>query len=124
MASELTVGEVVRRSGVVVSALHFYEARRLIGSHRTSGNQHRYARDVLRRVAVIRIAQDVGISLADIAPPSPPCPTDAYRSARIGFCFQRVGATTSTLYRALEEDARQTNRLRRHIYRQMLTSQP
>ena len=67
MAQELTVGEVARRSGVAVSALHFYETRGLIHSHRTAGNQRRYARDVLRRVAVIRIAQDVGISLADIA---------------------------------------------------------
>lgn len=67
MASELTVGEVARRSGVTVSALHFYETRGLIRSHRTSGNQRRFSRDVLRRVAVIRIAQEVGISLADIA---------------------------------------------------------
>ncbi|MBZ9740293.1 MULTISPECIES: redox-sensitive transcriptional activator SoxR [unclassified Mesorhizobium] len=63
---ELTVGQVARRSGVAVSALHFYETRGLIRSHRTSGNQRRYGRDVLRRVAVIRIAQEVGISLADI----------------------------------------------------------
>lgn len=67
MASELTVGEVARRAGVAVSALHFYETRGLIRSHRTTGNQRRYSRDVLRRVAVIRIAQEVGISLADIA---------------------------------------------------------
>ncbi|WP_378949418.1 redox-sensitive transcriptional activator SoxR [Mesorhizobium sp. ANAO-SY3R2] len=67
MASELTVGEVAKRSGVTVSALHFYETRGLIRSHRTSGNQRRFSRDVLRRVAVIRIAQEVGISLADIA---------------------------------------------------------
>ncbi|MEJ6783942.1 redox-sensitive transcriptional activator SoxR [Aminobacter sp. Piv2-1] len=67
MAQELTVGEVARRSGVAVSALHFYETRGLIHSHRTAGNQRRYGRDVLRRVAVIRIAQEVGISLADIA---------------------------------------------------------
>ena len=55
------------RSGVAVSALHFYEARGLIRSHRTSGNQRRYGRDVLRRVAIIRVAQEVGISLAEIA---------------------------------------------------------
>ncbi|MEO5325724.1 redox-sensitive transcriptional activator SoxR [Mesorhizobium sp. CC13] len=67
MGQELTVGEVARRSGVAVSALHFYETRGLIHSHRTAGNQRRYSRDVLRRVAVIRIAQEVGISLADIA---------------------------------------------------------
>jgi MerR family redox-sensitive transcriptional activator SoxR len=67
LRKELTVGEVAARSGVAVSALHFYETKGLIRSHRTSGNQRRYDRDVLRRVAVIRVAQDVGISLADIA---------------------------------------------------------
>lgn len=66
MARELTVGQLAARSGVAVSALHFYEARGLIGSHRTAGNQRRYAGDVLRRVAVIKVAQEVGISLADI----------------------------------------------------------
>ena len=64
--TELTVGQVAMRSGVAVSALHFYEARGLIRSHRTSGNQRRYGRDVLRRVAIIRVAQEVGISLAEI----------------------------------------------------------
>lgn len=63
---ELTVGQVAARSGVAVSALHFYETRGLIRSHRTSGNQRRYAKDVLRRVAVIKVGQEVGISLADI----------------------------------------------------------
>lgn len=64
--TELTVGEVAARSGVNVSALHFYERKRLISSSRTTGNQRRYRRDVLRRVALIRIAQRVGIPLADI----------------------------------------------------------
>jgi len=63
---ELTVGEVAARSGVSVSALHFYERSGLISARRTSGNQRRYRRDVLRRVALIRIAQRVGIPLADI----------------------------------------------------------
>lgn len=62
----LSVGEVARRSGVAVSALHFYETKGLIHSQRTPGNQRRYAREVLRRVAFIRVAQRVGISLADI----------------------------------------------------------
>lgn len=62
----LSVGEVARRSGVAVSTLHFYESKGLIGSMRTEGNQRRYTRDVLRRVAFIRVAQRVGISLADI----------------------------------------------------------
>ncbi|KRB30039.1 MerR family transcriptional regulator [Mesorhizobium sp. Root695] len=64
--TELTVGQVAMRSGVAVSALHFYEARGLIRSNRTSGNQRRYSRDVLRRVAIIKVAQEVGISLAEI----------------------------------------------------------
>jgi MerR family transcriptional regulator, redox-sensitive transcriptional activator SoxR len=64
--TELTVGEVAARSGVNVSALHFYERKRLITSRRTAGNQRRYRRDVLRRVALIRIAQRVGIPLAAI----------------------------------------------------------
>ncbi|RWC06637.1 redox-sensitive transcriptional activator SoxR [Mesorhizobium sp.] len=64
--TELAVGQVATRSGVAVSALHFYEARGLIRSHRTSGNQRRYGRDVLRRVAIIKVAQEVGISLAEI----------------------------------------------------------
>ena len=64
--STLSVGEVARRSAVPVSTLHFYEAKGLISSQRSAGNQRRYARDVLRRVAFIRVAQRVGISLADI----------------------------------------------------------
>lgn len=67
MAREFSVGEIARRSGVAVSALHFYESRGLIHSHRTAGNQRRYSSDVLRRVAVIRVGQEVGISLAVIA---------------------------------------------------------
>ncbi len=62
----LTVGEVAARSGVAVSALHFYESAGLITSWRNQGNQRRYAREVLRRVGVIRVAQRAGISLAAI----------------------------------------------------------
>ncbi|MGP4844437.1 redox-sensitive transcriptional activator SoxR [Marinobacter sp. 1Y8] len=63
----LTVGEVARRSGVAVSALHFYEQKGLIESWRTDGNQRRFHRDVLRRIAVIKVAQRLGIPLADVA---------------------------------------------------------
>jgi MerR family redox-sensitive transcriptional activator SoxR len=66
ISSELTVGEVAARSGVAVSTLHFYEAQGLIRSWRNQGNQRRYARDVLRRVAIIKVAQRTGISLAVI----------------------------------------------------------
>jgi MerR family redox-sensitive transcriptional activator SoxR len=62
----LTVGEVAARSGVAASALRFYETRGLIHSERTSGNQRRYRRRVLRRVAAIKAAQAVGLSLAEI----------------------------------------------------------
>ncbi|MBN8951774.1 MULTISPECIES: redox-sensitive transcriptional activator SoxR [unclassified Rhizobium] len=62
----LTVGEVAARSGVAVSALHFYEAKGLIESHRSRGNQRRYPREVLRRVAIIKVAQRVGIPLAEV----------------------------------------------------------
>ena len=64
---ELTPGEVARRAGVAVSALHFYEREGLITSIRTAGNQRRYHRDVLRRIAFVRVSQGVGISLADNA---------------------------------------------------------
>jgi len=65
-ARELTVGEVARRSGVAVSALHFYEAQGLIRSRRNAANQRRYPRAVLRLIAVIKVAQRTGIPLADI----------------------------------------------------------
>ena len=63
---ELTPGETADRAGVAVSALHFYEREGLISSRRTAGNQRRYHRDVLRRIAFIRVSQSLGISLAQI----------------------------------------------------------
>lgn len=63
---ELTVGELAARGSLAVSALHFYERQGLITSRRTSGNQRRYRRDTLRRVALIRIAQRAGIPLAEV----------------------------------------------------------
>lgn len=63
---ELTPGDVAKRCGVAVSALHFYESKGLISSFRNTGNQRRYTRDVLRRVAIVKIAQRIGIPLATI----------------------------------------------------------
>ncbi|MEV5410082.1 redox-sensitive transcriptional activator SoxR [Thermopolyspora sp. NPDC052614] len=63
---ELTIGQLAERSGVAVSALRFYESKGLIRSRRTSGNQRRYSRDTLRRVAFIRVSQRVGIPLSTI----------------------------------------------------------
>jgi MerR family transcriptional regulator, redox-sensitive transcriptional activator SoxR len=62
----LSVGDVAKRTGVAVSALHFYESKGLIKASRTLGNQRQYNRDVLRRVSVIKVAQRLGISLASI----------------------------------------------------------
>jgi MerR family redox-sensitive transcriptional activator SoxR len=63
---DLAVGEVAARSGIRVSAVHFYEAKGLIHAARSSGNQRRFAREVLRRIAVIKVAQQAGIPLARI----------------------------------------------------------
>jgi MerR family redox-sensitive transcriptional activator SoxR len=62
----LSVGQMAERSGVTVSTLHFYESEGLIDSQRSAGNQRRYRRDTLRKVAVIRTAQRVGIPLKTI----------------------------------------------------------
>jgi MerR family redox-sensitive transcriptional activator SoxR len=66
-AATLTIGELSHRSGVSTSALRYYESQGLIGSERTSGNQRRYRRAVLRRVAFVRSAQRVGLTLEEIA---------------------------------------------------------
>lgn len=65
-ARELSVGEIAARSGVAVSALHFYEEKGLIRSRRSGGNQRRYPRETLRRVAVIKVAQRAGVPLSAI----------------------------------------------------------
>jgi MerR family redox-sensitive transcriptional activator SoxR len=62
----LTIGEVAARAGVATSALRFYESRGLIESERTVGNQRRYRRSVLRKVAFVKAAQAIGISLAEV----------------------------------------------------------
>jgi MerR family redox-sensitive transcriptional activator SoxR len=65
-ATPLTIGEVAARSGTSTSALRYYESQGLITSERTAGNQRRYARATLRRVAFIRSAQRVGLTLEEI----------------------------------------------------------
>jgi len=63
---ELTIGEVAGRSGIATSALRFYEAQGLVTSSRTTGNQRRYARSVLRRLALIQAGRAAGIPLERI----------------------------------------------------------
>lgn len=62
----LTIGEVARRTGLAASAIRFYESRGLVRAERTESGQRRYRRDVLRRIAFIRVAQRVGLSLEEI----------------------------------------------------------
>ena len=64
--AELTIGQLSERTGVAPSALRFYEAEGLIRSTRSPGGQRRYAREMLRRVSFIRVAQQVGLSLGEI----------------------------------------------------------
>ncbi|MDJ1136960.1 redox-sensitive transcriptional activator SoxR [Streptomyces iconiensis] len=63
---EFSIGQLAARSGTAVTALRFYEAEGLITSTRNGGNQRRYPRDALRRIALIRVGQRVGIPLATI----------------------------------------------------------
>ena len=62
----LSVGKVAERCGIKVSALHFYEKKGLIQSYRNAGNQRLYKADVMRRIGIIKAAQKMGISLAEI----------------------------------------------------------
>lgn len=64
--AELSIGEVAERAGVAASALRFYESEGLIESERTDGGQRRFHRDVLRRIAFVRAAQRVGLTLDEI----------------------------------------------------------
>ena len=85
----LTVGEVAARSGVAVSALHFYETQGLIRSLRSNGNQRRYPRGILRRIALIKVAQRTGIPLAEIKVALAGLPVDRAPSAED---WQRLSA--------------------------------
>jgi MerR family redox-sensitive transcriptional activator SoxR len=62
----LSIGELARRTGLSVSAIRYYEARGLVTPHRTSGNQRRFLRSDIRRLSFILIAQQMGLSLAEI----------------------------------------------------------
>jgi MerR family transcriptional regulator, redox-sensitive transcriptional activator SoxR len=93
LAEELTIGALSARSGVSTSALRFYERQGLISSRRTVGNQRRYHRGALRRVAFIRASQRVGIPLSVIGEVLGFLPPDAVLTRevwqRASECWQR-----------------------------------
>jgi MerR family transcriptional regulator, redox-sensitive transcriptional activator SoxR len=66
LANRVTIGDLARRAGVATSALRYYEQLGLISSERTTGGQRRYERAMLRRVAFVRAAQTVGLSLEEV----------------------------------------------------------
>jgi MerR family transcriptional regulator, redox-sensitive transcriptional activator SoxR len=108
-ASELTVGQLAARSGVAVSALRFYEEQGLISARRTTGNQRRYPRATLRRVAFIRASQRVGIPLNRIAVALAGLPANRTPTAD-------DWARLSAQWRAdLDERISQLQRLRDHL---------
>lgn len=63
----LSIGELARRTGLSISAIRFYEARGLIVPHRSKGNQRRFLRSDIRRLSFIRIGQQFGMTIEDIA---------------------------------------------------------
>ena len=82
VANDLSVGEMAARAGVAVSTLHYYEAEGLIRSWRTPANHRRYDRRELRRVAIVRVAQSVGVPLAQIREVLDALPRDRPVSAK------------------------------------------
>ena len=78
----LSIGEVSARAGVAPSALRYYEQQGLVVATRTAGGARRYPRSVLRRLAFVRAAQNVGLSLAEVRAALDTLPTDRPPSAR------------------------------------------
>ncbi len=76
MEHMLTIGEVAERSGLAASAIRFYERQGLVQASRTESGQRRFRRDVLRRIAFIRIAQRVGLTLEEIVTALAELPVD------------------------------------------------
>ena len=106
MVTQLTIGQVAERTGVATSALRYWEALGLISSVRTSGNQRRYERPMIRRVSFIRAAQRVGLSLEEIKEALATLPDSRTPTARD---WERLSAA----WRArLDEQIRRIERLR------------
>ena len=92
LAEHLSIGEVAERTGVSVSALRFYEAEGMVTPTRSPGGQRRFPRDVLRRVAFIRVAQRVGLTLDEIRERARHAPRAAHADrGRLGPALARRG---------------------------------
>lgn len=105
----LSIGEVVRRTGVAASALHYYEQMGLIAASRTAGNQRRFPRHMLRRISLILVAKRLGISLADVRDVFATLPMDTIPTIRD---WQRVSRRWQT---ALEAKKREIEQLQREL---------
>ena len=93
--TRLAPAEVARRSGVPVSTLHFYEKQGLITAERTPGNQRRYDREVLRRIAFVQASSRVGIPLAEIRDALDHLPVDRAPTSTAASPSSRRCATSS-----------------------------
>ena len=105
----LTVGEVAKRSGVAVSALHFYESKGLIQATRNAGNQRRYTPVVLRYIAVIKIAQSAGIPLEEIRATLGRFPAGSKLTS------EQWGVLSSAWRKTLDERIQRLTMLRDHL---------
>lgn len=105
----LSIGDVVRRTGVAASALHYYEQMGLIAAHRTSGNQRRYHRHMIRRISLILVAKRLGIGLADVREAFATLPMDTVPTVRD---WQRV---SQRWHAQLEERKREIEQLEREL---------
>ena len=105
----LTIGELARRSGVAVSALRYYETLGLIAAERTSGNQRRYPRHMLRRVSLVTVAKRLGVPLADLQEALVTVPLDRTPSQAD---WQRASRVWK---RSLEERRRAIEQLERQL---------
>lgn len=107
MGPQLTIGEVAERAGVSVPTVRFYEARGLITSVRTAGNQRRFPRHVLRRLAFVAAAQRVGLSLEQIGASLATLPADRAPTrrewTRLSATWQRQVAERIAQLQALQE---------------------
>jgi MerR family transcriptional regulator, redox-sensitive transcriptional activator SoxR len=105
----LSIGEVVRRTGVAASALHYYEQMGLIAARRTSGNQRRYPRHMIRRISLILVARRLGIGLAGVREVFATLPMETVPTVRD---WQRVSRRWHT---QLEERKREIEQLEREL---------